>query len=568
MSQFYDQASLVMVPSGYKAGKVYSQKPLSTDGELTFTRNSNATRVVLSASGQPLVEKVRTNLLTYSEQFDNAAWVKTSTGTALAPVVTANAGIAPDGTTTADRVVFNATAGGSVLLQNVSGAVGYTLSIYVKSNTGSNQSIQLRIDSAPNAIITATTEWQRFSVKANSWSASTRDVGLDLRTAVATSADLLVWGAQWEASDVVTDYIATTTAAVSVGPTANVPRLDYSGGCSRLILEPQRTNLLYSSEALTSTDWTKYGGQTITGNDAISPDGYQNADKMVDAGGVFQQRAFSPSTAYALSVFIKKDTATSFRLGFVDYQSGGYFGGDIRYTFATGAITVTQSLNSSVSGEAVDYGNGWIRLICKFTTNASQNYNYQFAEYDGGTGWSWGAQLEAGSYATSYIPTLGASVTRLADVVGTKTVNTLLNQTNNNTLFGEIVNKKQQAGNARFAALYNSAYNNSNRILIYSSHTGSTYEFSLQYKVSDVASVISASGLSYGQPVKWACVFNGTTISLFLNGEKAGSATVTNSDNFYYMNLTDAGDMGFEYKQLLLVPSALSDTDCENLTAL
>ena len=67
MSQFYDQASLVMVPSGYKAGKVYSQKPLSTDGELTFTRNSNATRV--NADG--LVEKVRTNYAPYGNDMSN-----------------------------------------------------------------------------------------------------------------------------------------------------------------------------------------------------------------------------------------------------------------------------------------------------------------------------------------------------------------------------------------------------------------------------------------------------------------------------------------------------------------
>jgi hypothetical protein len=62
MSQFYDQASLVMVPSGYKTGKVYSQKPLSTDGELTFTRASSATRV----GPDGLIEKVRTNLILQS----------------------------------------------------------------------------------------------------------------------------------------------------------------------------------------------------------------------------------------------------------------------------------------------------------------------------------------------------------------------------------------------------------------------------------------------------------------------------------------------------------------------
>ena len=58
MSQFYDQASLVMVPSGYKAGKVYSQKPLSTDGELTFSRASTATRI--NASG--LIESVASDV--------------------------------------------------------------------------------------------------------------------------------------------------------------------------------------------------------------------------------------------------------------------------------------------------------------------------------------------------------------------------------------------------------------------------------------------------------------------------------------------------------------------------
>ncbi len=49
MSAFYDQASLVVVPSGYKSGKIYAQKPLTTDGQLTFTRASTATRV--NASG-------------------------------------------------------------------------------------------------------------------------------------------------------------------------------------------------------------------------------------------------------------------------------------------------------------------------------------------------------------------------------------------------------------------------------------------------------------------------------------------------------------------------------------
>jgi hypothetical protein len=94
MSAFYDQASLVLVPSGYKSGKIYAQKPLTTDGQLTFTRASTATRVNASglieevASGVPrldytgggcgklLLEPQRTNLIIYSTEItSNAAYL-------------------------------------------------------------------------------------------------------------------------------------------------------------------------------------------------------------------------------------------------------------------------------------------------------------------------------------------------------------------------------------------------------------------------------------------------------------------------------------------------------------
>jgi hypothetical protein len=117
MSAFYDQASLVLVPSGYKSGKIYAQKPLTTDGQLTFTRASTATRVNASglieevASGVPrldylnsscprlILEPQRSNLALWSENFDNAAWTK------IRCTVTANTLVSPDGNTNADTLV-------------------------------------------------------------------------------------------------------------------------------------------------------------------------------------------------------------------------------------------------------------------------------------------------------------------------------------------------------------------------------------------------------------------------------------------------------------------------------
>ena len=73
MSNIYDKSSLVLIPSGTKTGKVYSQVPVSGDGDFTFTRSSAATRV--NADG--FIEKETQNLFRYSEEFNQgSAWSK------------------------------------------------------------------------------------------------------------------------------------------------------------------------------------------------------------------------------------------------------------------------------------------------------------------------------------------------------------------------------------------------------------------------------------------------------------------------------------------------------------
>ena len=123
MSAFYDQASLVVVPSGYKSGKIYAQKPLTTDGQLTFTRASTATRVNASgliasvASGVPrldytnsscpkiLLEPQRSNTITHSQDINNCFGAKSGV------TVTSDATTSPDGTANADLLKFDTTNG-------------------------------------------------------------------------------------------------------------------------------------------------------------------------------------------------------------------------------------------------------------------------------------------------------------------------------------------------------------------------------------------------------------------------------------------------------------------------
>ena len=116
-----DTASLIVTPNGYKEGKLYSVIPSDGSGDMSVTRSTTATRV----NSAVLVELVPYNLVQYSEQFDNAWWVKYQVN------VTADNTTAPNGTTTADKVIAS-TNGASVVYRSetylVSGV--YNFSIY------------------------------------------------------------------------------------------------------------------------------------------------------------------------------------------------------------------------------------------------------------------------------------------------------------------------------------------------------------------------------------------------------------------------------------------------------
>jgi len=204
----------------------------------TFDRSTSATRVnkeglieVVSnnepridflndSNGALLLEPSRTNLVPYSEDFSNAAWNKSFIGIGSVPVVTANQGLAPDGTFTADRIVLNLNGGvtsgdGSFLSETVTVSSGATvsLSIYLKSNTGLIQNLIVwEAFTGASTSCVVTNEWQRFNVIATVPSTSS-GLNFGLRNAfgvtVDDTADILVWGAQLEQGSYATSYIPT-----------------------------------------------------------------------------------------------------------------------------------------------------------------------------------------------------------------------------------------------------------------------------------------------------------------------------------------------------------------------
>jgi hypothetical protein len=419
MSSFYEDASLVMIPSGYKTSKVYSAKPTDGAGDLVFTRsNDTATRV----GPDGLIEKVRTNLILQSNSFSDAAWVKLGAGTGTAPVLTANYTTDPFGGNNAWRFqcdLNGGTASGdrSWIYQTFAGSPSNgTLSIYVKLNSAGSVNLVFSDGAGDTQTVTSTT-WVRLNIP----SAAIGEFRLGLIGYNGTdTCDLSIAFSQVEAGDIATDYIATTSAAVSVGPVANVPRLDYlSSSCPRLLLEPQRTNSAQYSEQTDNAYWTKFQA-TITANQATAPDGTMSADLLTTTAStaVIYRGGF---TAGALSFFIKAETLSA-GARFVILVDGV---GNASWS-ANGTLF---AVTGGTATNAVDYGNGWYRCNYNVTSGSVLNYGLENAAV-GNTAFIWGIQNEASaSYATSYINTLGASVTRGADAAYKASISTLIGQT-------------------------------------------------------------------------------------------------------------------------------------------
>ena len=566
MSQFYDQSSLVFLPSGYKSGKLYSQKPLSTDGELTFTRNSNATRV--NADG--LVEKVRTNLALYSQAL-------TTPWTNGGGTFTANNQIGPDGVANSASTFTHSNANSRY--QTFTGVSGqpYTFSIYVKGDVAHDAFITAGvIGSLTNYNFSVTTEWQRFSMTVTP--AATNCVIGIYASNDSTVRTIYVANAQLETGDIATDYIATTSAAVSVGPTANLPRIDYTGSaCGKLLLEPQTTALNSYSEQLDNAYWTP-ANCSVTANQTASPSGYVDAELILDNNSnqqhvIYKSIGITSGNKYTGSFFIKEAgyTTAAVRMGNGALWTGG---GGPTVEFDLIALTGTVVDGSGVTYTIEDYGNGWRRCSVTGTCVTSGNtafslYLKQYSAYTGnGTSgvYAWGANITATSYLQSYIPTLGASVTRLGDMVGKSAFPTsILNTTTAHSGFFELKPNATETSGFQVFGFDDNTY--SSYIKIYADTTG-------RHRLaaaSGGSSGVSAWGVA-NQYNKFAWSYDGAgNVKFFCNGVASVNYSITLNAMTYF----GAGEKSLQtnhtsqsFKQILLFNSKLTDAQLAELTTL
>jgi hypothetical protein len=385
----------------------------SLNSRVTFSRGTNATLV--DSTGK--ITYAPSNLLLRSEEFDNAVWAKASVA------VTANAEVAPDGTTTADRIV---SSGGSFpqFAQSASVPAGnFVFSIWVKSD-GTSQIAQAIIFDGVTVAFTPTETWQRISgLKTNSTGGS-KSLVIATNSGSAPASSYLVWGAQLEPVTYQTTpgpYVATTASAYYG------PRFDYDPvtlAPRGLLIEEARTNLALRSAEFTNASWTK-SNATVTANVTSAPDGTATALKLAEDAatgfhGINQLATLVSGTAYTQTFFVK-----AAERNWIALTEGNNVTATAYFNLATGTVG-TVSGTGSPSATIVPFGNGWYRVSLTFTPIANAgNIQIRTATADGtanyagtvGSGvYVWGAQLEAGAFATSYIPTVASTVSRSADV--------------------------------------------------------------------------------------------------------------------------------------------------------
>ena len=166
-----------------------------------------------------LLEPSSTNLLTFSEDYTQSLWQKLGLGNGSSPVITKDYAISPDGTRNATRLQCNLNGGTTVSDQSLIAAVysssgSQTISLYMKSNTGSNQNIYFAntVTSGDTAVVTS--EWQRFTFSHSS-SPYVLAVGLRGSTGADNTADILIFAAQAEQQTYATSYIPTAGTTIT-----------------------------------------------------------------------------------------------------------------------------------------------------------------------------------------------------------------------------------------------------------------------------------------------------------------------------------------------------------------
>ena len=569
--------------------------------EFTFSRGADIGATRVNKDG--LIEKYRENLLLQSNQFDTT-WSLNSASLTSGQAGYDGSNDAWELKATGDGVTHLARSSqGSLSVSGVS-----TFSVYVKAGNTDFVRINLLTSGSPNcnnyfdvangsvgsspsgsvahsSITAAGNGFYRISLTHDGSGGSINEVRIQVAEAdgddiPATNSYIYIQDAQLERGLVATDYLESDDETGKAGVLDNLPRIDYTSGSAQLLMEPSRTNYFEQSEYIASNYWFKENA-TITQNDATSPEGVYNAVKLIDNSTEARHRfsqatSFTSGTDYTLSVFVKKNSSGRFLL----LNANTAFNARAALNLDTLEVT---NINGT-KGKLEDYGNGWYRFSVsgQATSTASTSTYIQMQDSasdvnyvgDGSSFYLYGAQVEAGSYATSYIPNYGTAlgVTRNADFSG------------DNDIVGSPISF---GANDDFTLFYEGSFDNlsstSNMIMGGGNKSlGDAYknywwvQNATTIKITGDSEVLMASAsmsLNNDTNHKLLVKRDGSTIDFFVDGSKLTTTQSAPNTAFVFRSLgwsytNSVYKVSGNIKQALVFNSALTDAECIALTTL
>ena len=580
-----DKASLLMVPSTYEAGKLYNvlpsgnRAPDSTDqnsgydqtrADFDFDRGSNAAATRIGSDG--LLKKYRENELLQSNQFDTT-WLNQLGGT----ITGGQSGY--DGSSNAWLISKSASNFKSVR-QVISYSGVTTLSVYAKAGTLTKAA--LRMDTSAGAVsiiydlslgvvsssggvfISRGIEnvgngWYRIFVSVNVSSGTNVHIYADRDG--TTAGSIFIQNAQLESGLVATDVLTSGATTAKAGVLVDLPRINFdaNGENGSLLLEPSRQNVVTNSEYVSSSDyvvgnWT--GTITTNTTETLSPEGVYNATKFVKAGA--SDRVYfhnsQPDGAYTGSIYLKAASGSENKTIEISIRRFGGGGGS-----TTKLVTITNEWQRfDVSASNLTGGTTTAMYISDFSSAGTATDFY-----------SYGMQIEAGSYPSSYIPNHSGTggVTRAADSCSVTGASDVIGQTEG-TLFYD-VNISRVVGNEALGGINSGSY--ANHVTI--QRIGNTFQFVRNSATQSGATIVTSATISAGR-YKLAIAYKSGDTACFLNGTQVSTTQTQTFTNASLSVVRMSGDaigalpISDSYKQATLFKERLSNAELATLTTL
>jgi hypothetical protein len=554
---------------GYKInnGKYYPR-------DMTFTRATTGTRV--NEAG--LVELVPYNLLGYTNELNGWNLLNSSRTTGQNN---------PFGSNDAIKLTYNTTNGAHYIFRGAPSIGQVTISIYAKAS----ELNFLQIASAQT-----TEEYANFNLSTgvvgtkgtrcssslienvgDGWyrctatlingtnsvyfcivnSASSSWFGSSGYAGANNTDGLLLWGAQLVEGTEPLDYLPTTDRL-------DIPRIDYSTGEPALLVEPQRTNLILYSQDISNAAWTKSSGGTgstpiVTANYTASPLEGKMADRVIfNLNGGTASADLSTLQSFSFNLTLG-DNVTYYMA--VKTNDGSTVNMTLNNNLGLSEVkSITPEWTIiKTSTTATSTSSGVLRLRLRGSEAVSDYADISVAY----------AQLEIGSYQTSYIPTTTASVTRNADVCVKTGISSLINSTEGVLYFegSALSNDLTQR------AISLSDGSNTNRVCLLYNDSSNAIRLFIQVGGSTQSSIISTS-YTITDSNKIAIKWKENDFALWINGVEVGtdnSGVSFTSNTLNTLDFSFPNDTTFFYgnvKQVLTFNTALSDEELATLTTI